>query len=250
MSEFSPGLEGVVAARTAIGHVDGENGRLIYRGYSIGDLASSMTYEEVAHLLWYGELPTTGELAALTAHMAEHRGLSGAAMATLRAMPADADPMDVLRTVLSAQGASATLVRPTLDEAIRLAACLPTILAGFDRLRHGQDIVPPRKDGDHATSYLRMLTGEEPPPEKVASLNAYLVLLADHGMNASTFTARVIASTNSDLCSALVGAVGALKGPAHGGAPALVLKMLEQIGTADNVEPWMRAALGRHERLM
>ena len=250
MTEFSPGLEGIVAARTAIGHVDGENGRLIYRGYSIGDLASAMTYEEVAHLLWFGELPTRGQLAELVERMGRHRGLGAPARATLDAMPVDTDPMDVLRTVLSAQGASPRLQKPDVDQAIRLTACLPTILAGFDRRRKGLPVVPPAPGGDHATSYLRMLTGEEPPPEKVASLNTYMVLLADHGMNASTFTAQLNATTNTDLYSAVVGAVGALKGPAHGGAPALVLDMLRQIGRPENAESWMRDALARKERLM
>jgi citrate synthase len=230
-NEYVPGLEGVIAARTEISLVDGANGRLVYRGYVIADLAENMSFEEVAHLLWYGRLPTRAELDALTLELAGSRALTQAAKTTLAALPADTDPMDVLRSVVSVQGVEHHLEKPTIPLAIHATSSFPTILAGFHRLRQGLEPVKPRADLPHAANYLYMLNGKESPPELVRALNTYLVLLADHGMNASTFTARVIASTDSDLASCLVGAIGALKGPAHGGAPSAVMDQLEQIGT-------------------
>ncbi len=250
MSEFSPGLEGVLAARTVISQVDGENGRLVYRGYVIADLAETMSYEEVAYLLWHGELPDRTQLDELSRKLASKRDLNGAATATLKGLAADSAPMDVLRTVVSAQGVTPRLQKPDLEQAVAYSAAFPTILAAFHRQRQGKDWVAPRAELGHAANYLYMLTGEEPAPEKVQALNSYLVLLADHGMNASTFTARVIASTDSDLASCLVGAIGALKGPAHGGAPSLVMDQLEKIGGPENAERWGREALDRKERFM
>jgi citrate synthase len=250
MSEFSPGLEGVLAARTVISMVDGQNGRLVYRGYVIADLAETMSFEEVAYLLWHGELPNRSQLEELDQALRSRRGLDGAAVAALRGLGAESMPMDVLRTVVSAQGVDSHLRKPDLEQAIAYAAAFPTILAAFHRQRQGLEWLDPRDDLGHAANYLYMLTGEVPDPEKVQALNSYLVLLADHGMNASTFTARVIASTDSDLASCLVGAIGALKGPAHGGAPSLVMDQLEKIGSPDNAERWGREALERKERFM
>ena len=230
MSQYVPGLEGIVAAQTAISLVDGSNGRLVYRGYVIADLAEQMSFEEVAHLLWYGRLPTRAELDALTLELAGSRALTPAAMTTLEALPKDTDPMDVLRSVVSVQGIEHRLEKPTIPLAVHATASFPTILASFHRRRQGSPPVKPRADLAHAANYLYMLNGKESSPELVRALNTYLVLLADHGMNASTFTARVIASTDSDLASCLVGAIGALKGPAHGGAPSQVMDQLEQIG--------------------
>jgi citrate synthase len=171
-------------------------------------------------------------------------------MATLEALPADTDPMDVLRSVVSVQGVEHKLQKPTIPLAIHATASFPTILASFHRQTQGLKPVEPRADLGHAANYLYMLNGKEASPEIVQALNTYLVLLADHGMNASTFTARVIASTDSDLASCLVGAIGALKGPAHGGAPSAVMDQLEQIGTADNAEHWMREARKQKVRFM
>ena len=249
-SEYVPGLEGIIAARTEISMVDGANGRLVYRGYVIADLAEEMSFEEVAHLLWYGRLPSRAELDALTLELAGSRTLTDAAFSTLKAMPSETDPMDVLRSVVSVQGVEHRLQKPTIPLAIHATASFPTILAGFHRLQQGLEPVKPRADLGHAANYLYQLNGKESPPELVRALNTYLVLLADHGMNASTFTARVIASTDSDLASCLVGAIGALKGPAHGGAPSAVMDQLEQIGTAANAERWMREARKRKERFM
>jgi citrate synthase len=250
MSEFSPGLEGVLAARTVISMVDGQNGRLVYRGYVIADLAETMSFEEVAYLLWHGELPDRSQLEELDHALRSRRGLDKAAVAALRGLDADSMPMDVLRTVVSAQGVDSHLRKPDLEQAIAYAAAFPTVLAAFHRQRQGKEWIEPRQDLGHAANYLYMLSGEVPSDEKVQALNSYLVLLADHGMNASTFTARVIASTDSDLASCLVGAIGALKGPAHGGAPSLVMDQLEKIGTPDNAEKWGREALERKERFM
>jgi citrate synthase len=249
-TEFVPGLEGVIAARTEISLVDGANGRLVYRGYVISDLAEEMSFEEVAHLLWNGSLPNRAQLEALTRELAASRKLTPAATATLAALPVDTDPMDVLRSVVSVQGVEHKLEKPTIPLAVHATASFPTILASFHRRQQGLEPIEPRTDLGHAANYLYMLNGKESTPALVHGLNTYLVLLADHGMNASTFTARVIASTDSDLASCLVGAIGALKGPAHGGAPSAVMDQLEQIGTAENAEHWMREARKQKVRFM
>jgi len=247
--EFSPGLEGVVAAQTAVSEVDGANGRLIYRGgYLIEDLAPTVTYEEVAYLLWHGELPDQAELDALRKQMASARALNKAARGALMSTDPATDPMDVLRTVVSAQGASKALVQPTLEEAVALTAVFPTIVAAAHRRRLGHDVLDPREDLSHAANLLWMMEGKEPGAERVHWLDSYLLLLADHGLNASTFAARVIASTGSDLTSSVVGAIGALKGPAHGGATLAARTMLDKIGSEANAEKWLREAHERHER--
>jgi len=247
------GLEGVVAASTALSHVYGEEGRLVYRGYDIHELAGRASFEEVAHLLWVGHLPNQNDLNALQAKLEANRELPAAVIEVIRQLPAGAAPMDALRTGLSALGAIDEQRfggLPDLEEAIALAARFPGILAAFFRTRQGKDPISPKTGHNTAQSYLYQLFGNEPEVRHWKPLEAYLVLLADHGMNASTFTARVIASTQSDLCSALTGAVGALKGPLHGGAPSLVLDMLNEIGTADNVDAWLNTALDRGDRLM
>ena len=250
MSSYVPGLEGVVASQTAISMVDGQNGRLVYQGYVIADLAEEMSFEEVAFLLWEGRLPNRAELDALSLELAGHRTLTQAANIALDALPMDTDPMDVLRSVVSVQGVEHRLAKPTVPLAIHATASFPTILAMFFRRQNGLEPVKPRADLGHAANYLYMMNGKEASPEIVRALNTYLVLLADHGMNASTFTARVIASTESDLTSSLVGAIGALKGPAHGGAPSAVLEQLETIGEADDAETHMREMRGRKEKFM
>jgi len=247
------GLEGVVAASTALSHVFGEEGRLVYRGYDIHELAGKASFEEVAYLLWMGELPTASELADLRAKLGAERPLPDQVIEVIRALPASAAPMDALRTGVSALGAIDDRhfdETPDLDEAIALTAKFPGILAAFFRLRQGLEPVAPIAEMNTAQSYLYQLFGREPDEKHWRPLEVYLTLLADHGMNASTFTARVIASTGSDLCSAITGAVGALKGPLHGGAPSKVLDMLEAIGAAENVDAWLTAALDRGERLM
>jgi citrate synthase len=249
VAEFSPGLEGVVAAETAVSEVDGANGRLIYRGgYLIEDLVPATSYEEAAYLLWHGELPNEQELDALGHQIAAARKLKDSARKTLAAMDPQTDPMDVLRTVVSAQGASQTLMKPTLAEAVALTAVFPTIVGAVQRRRHGKDVVEPREDLGHAANLLWCLEGKDPDPRQVHLVDTYLVLLADHGLNASTFAARVVASTGSDLTSCVVGAIAALKGPAHGGATLAARNMLDKIGSAENAEKWLTDAHGRHER--
>lgn len=245
------GLDGVVVASTAISQVFGNEGRLVYHGYEIGQLAGKATFEEVCFLLWKGHLPNQVELDGLRSAMSAQRALPDAVMATVKSMPATADPMDALRTGASAIGAALPISgAATFEQALALTARFPTIVAAFDRLRKGKEPIAPRADLGHAANYLYMLTGEIPPENHVKSLDTYLVLLADHGMNASTFTARVIASTESDICSAIVGGIGALKGPLHGGAPALVMDMLDAIGTVANIKPWIDQALDEHHKLM
>jgi len=251
MAQIAKGLEGVVVADTALSHIDGERGRLIYCGYDIGDLAAHATFEEVAYLLWHGHLPNRAELAEFTGEMARYRTLPPAVVEVIRVLPDSAEPLEVLRTAVSAFAAALDFKgHPSVTHAMALTGSMPSIMATFDRLRRGLPPVPPRADLSHASNYLYMLTGEVPSEQRARALETYLVLTADHGLNASTFTARVIASTLSDMGSAIVGAIGALKGPLHGGAPALVLDMLRAIGKPENAEAWLKAVLDRGERIM
>ena len=244
------GLEGVIAATTALSKVEGTAGRLIYRGYNIHDLARTTSFEEIAYLLWYGKLPTKMELVDLKIQMLEERTLPTAVLQVLNYLPPTAVPMDVLRTAVSAYGAATIQGKPTLDHAIALTERFPLILAAFHRIRNGLEPLEAHPEIGYAANYLYLLTGQMPKEEHVRALDAYLVLLADHGMNASTFTARVIASTESDIASTVVGAIGALKGPLHGGAPSKVQEMLDAIGTEDRAESWLRDSLARGDRLM
>ena len=183
-SKYVPGLEGIIGAQTAISHVDGANGRLIYQGYVIADLAQDMSFEEVAYLLWQGRLPKKSELDSLTMELAANRGLTQAATISLDALPSNTDPMDVLRSVVSVQGVEHRLAKPTAPLAIHATASFPTILATFYRRQQGLEPVAPRRELGHAANYLYMMNGTQASPEIVRALNTYLVLLADHGMNA------------------------------------------------------------------
>ncbi|MFN8592651.1 MAG: citrate/2-methylcitrate synthase [Thermomicrobiales bacterium] len=247
------GLEGVVAASTALSHVFGEQGKLVYRGYDIHELAGRASFEEVAFLLWNGHLPNRSELSDLLNILGQQRALPDHVIDVIKALPASAVPMDALRTGVSSLGAIDAEQFddvPDLSEAMALTAKFPGILAAFFRHRQGLAPVAPKPEHNTAQSYLYQLFDREPEEKHWRPLDVYLTLLADHGMNASTFTARVIASTGSDLVSSITGAVGALKGPLHGGAPSKVLDMLEAIGTADNVDAWLTTALDRGDRLM
>jgi citrate synthase len=244
------GLEGVVAATTTLSKVEGTAGRLIYRGYNIHDLARTTTFEEIAYLLWFGKLPTKVELVDLKVRLLEERTLPKVVLQVLSDLPPTTAPMDALRTAVSAWGAATIEGKPTLDQAIALTARFPLFLAAFHRLRNGLEPLESHPELGYAANYLYLLGGQIPKEEHVKALDAYLILLADHGMNASTFTARVVASTESDIASAVVAAIGALKGPLHGGAPSKVQDMLQAIGTQERAEGWLRDALTRGERLM
>ncbi|HEU4463832.1 MAG TPA: citrate/2-methylcitrate synthase [Gemmatimonadota bacterium] len=235
------GLEGVVVAESEISYVDGQEGRLVYRGFSIEDLAERSTFEETTKLLLDGELPSEPELAAFRAALAAERSLDERTLETIRGFPADAEPMAALRTTVSALG----MVDPdrgddgqeaTRRKAIRLIARLPMIVAACDRARRGEEPVPPRGDLGHAASFLHQLRGEAPDPDDARILDVCLILHAEHGMNASTFSARVTAATLSDIHSAVTSAIGTLKGPLHGGANQEVMKMLLEID-ARGIEP-------------
>ena len=240
---YSPGLEGVIAAESAIGLVDGQNGRLLYRGYPIGQLVKRGTYAEVADLLWTGEWHPGAELLPVAP--------SAAVLTALRQLPRSASPMDALRTAVSVWGAEQGLSWPPAPEQARtLTAFSPSALAAYSRIRRGLEPVAPDPSLDLATGFLQQLTGEAPDAAAARALDAYFVVGAEHGLNASTFTCRVITATRSDLASAVCGAIGALKGPLHGGAPSEVVNQLHEIGSPDRAEGWVRAAVGRGERIM
>ena len=240
------GLEGVVAATTGLSDVDGERGELIIGGYPVGELAARATFEETTWLLWHGELPRAAELDRFRADLAERRELPPATLALLaECARANVDAMDALRI-----GAGALSLAPNGDEPAAIVARFPTIAAAYWRLQRGDEPIPPRRDLDHAANFLYMLSGKEPDAERVRGLETYLNTVVDHGLNASTFTARVITSTGSDLVSAIVGAVGALKGPLHGGAPGPALDMVFEIGDISRAEPILRRKIERGERLM
>ena len=251
----NPGLEGIVVGETVLSNVEGEVGRLTYRGYDIHDLAEHASYEEVVHLLLFGHLPTHQELHELKARLAARRALPSGLIAMMHAIPRDAWPMDVLRTGVSAvahfvphrpDGAHET----SIDTAIDLIAKFPTIVATWDRMRRGLEPIAPDPKLTTAANFLYMRTGELPIREAEQALDTYFVLLADHSYNASTFSARVTASTFADIYGAITAAVATLAGDIHGGAPSKVMTMLEEIGLPDKAEPYVRALLGRGEKIM
>lgn len=244
MAVISAGLEGVVAATTALSDVDGERGELIIGGFPVGELTGHATFEETTWLLWHGDLPSRRALEAFRAELAAERGLPDPTIALLRQCARQQiDAMDALRI-----GAGTISLRS--DDPRVVVAQFPTIVAAFWRLRQGAEPLNPRADLGHAANFLYMLSGEVPDPERVRGLETYLNTVIDHGLNASTFTARVIASTGSDLVSAVVGAVGALKGPLHGGAPGPALDMVFEIADASRAEEILRAKIERGEKLM
>ncbi|HXQ97882.1 MAG TPA: citrate synthase/methylcitrate synthase [Candidatus Limnocylindrales bacterium] len=248
------GLEGVVAAQTRLSHVDGQNGVLIIGGYTVEDLVEHAGLEGAAHLLWRGRLPDRVEQRDLAAQMAELRQLSPLTLDLLRAA-AKAPPIDALRmacATLSLGLSDPNAITPEADfiASMRLTACFPTIVAAHARIAKGQDPIPPRADLPLAANFLYMVHGREVDPAAARALDAYWVTVIDHGMNASTFTARVIASTRSDMVSSVTGALGALKGPLHGGAPGPVLDMLHEIKTTDRAEPWLRNEIAQGRRIM
>ena len=240
---YSPGLEGVLAAETQLGLVDGENGRLMYRGYRIGDLVAHGSFASVANLLWTG---TWDPKARLTAGR-----VPSAVMSALRALPRTAKPMDALRTAVSVWGATQVLDWPPNEiQARALTAFSPSALAAFVRLREDLEPIDPDPKLDLVSGFLYQLTGVRPDKATARALDAYFIVGAEHGLNASTFTARVITSTKSDMASAVTGAIGAMKGPLHGGAPSEVVEQIHKVGSPEHAEEWVRGAIARGERLM
>jgi citrate synthase len=240
---YSPGLEGVIAGETSLSYIDGAAGRLLYRGYRIGDLVERGTYAAVANLLWTGEWDASQRLPTAP--------VPAPVLEVLRAMPKDAKPMDALRTAVSAWGATQDLPwPPTVEQARALTAFSPSALAAFARLRSGKEPIDPDPDLDLTAGFLYQSSGERPDEGTARALDAYFIVGAEHSFNASTFTARVITSTRSDIASAVAGAIGTMKGPLHGGAPSEVVDQLAEVGSADKAEQWIRDTLARGERLM
>ncbi len=228
------GLEGVVATTSGICWIDGEAGVLSYRGIDIHELAAKSTFEECTYLLWFGRLPSKAQLKEFSGQLVAARTVDDRTMAFLKSLPADASPMEVLRTTVSLLGMTDPDDADSSHDAnvrkcVRLTSQIPMVVAAFDRLRKGKDIVPPDAGLSHAGNFLWMLTGEKPIAEADRAFDVALVLHADHELNASTFAARVIAATLSDVHSAITGAIGALKGPLHGGANEAVMKLLYEV---------------------
>lgn len=249
------GLEGIVVAQTRLSKVDGEAGRLYYRGYSIDDLATHATFEETAYLLWFGHLPTKDELAQLHQALVAVRPLRPELMERIVVTPKQAVPMAVVRCAVSCLAhfdpeAEDLSEEASMRKAYLLTSQIASVIAAFHRLRQGLEIIPPREDLSHAANFLYMLTGEEPSEQAAKALDMYLILLADHGFNASTFVARVTASTLSDMYSAITSAVGALKGPLHGAANQRAMEQFMEIGSVDNVVPWFERAKAEKRRIM
>ncbi|WP_156761634.1 bifunctional 2-methylcitrate synthase/citrate synthase [Microbacterium karelineae] len=259
--DIRKGLAGVVVDETAISKVNPDTNSLLYRGYPVQELAATQPFEAIAHLLWHGELPTDDELAAFRAHERAHRALAPEVRAAIDLLPTSAHPMDEVRTALSVIGArdetgsgsvldAAGSVEDNLARSALLFAQLPAIVAYGQRRRRGDQLVEPRDDLDYAANFLWMTFGEEQDPVVVDAFNRSMILYAEHSFNASTFTARVITSTMSDLSSAVVGAVGALKGPLHGGANEAVMHLFDEIGSADRVAAWLDEALAQKRKIM
>jgi citrate synthase len=252
---IAKGLEGIVIAETEISDVNGSEGTLEYRGYPIKELALNALYEEVVFLLWYGKLPTQSDLNTLNKQLIAGRTVPDGVIDILRSVPTSATPTAVLRTAVSAIG----LFDPEADDnspeanvrkAFRLTASMSTLVAAWDRIRNDKELVPPRNDLGLAANFLFMLTGKEADQAKVDAINSYLVMLADHGMNASTFAARVTTSTLSDMYSAITSALGTLKGAAHGGANEKAMRQFIEIGSPEGVDAWFEKSMSSSMRVM
>ena len=261
MTDIKKGLAGVTVDETAVSKVNPETNSLLYRGYPVQELAATQPFEAVAYLLWNGELPDATQLGALRETERAHRALTDDVRAVIDLLPTSAHPMDEVRTAVSVIGARETAgisnvmdavgtPEENLERSIRLWAQLPAVVAYGQRRRRGQELIEPRDDLDYAANFLWMTFGEEAHAAVVDAFNRSMTLYAEHSFNASTFTARVIASTLSDLYSAVIGAIGALKGPLHGGANEAVLHVFTEIGSAENVGPWLDAALADKRKIM
>jgi citrate synthase len=255
MSNTNKGLEGVVIGQTTISQVLGEAGQLIYGGYRIEDLAANTTFEEVCHLLWYGDLPDARQLGALRERFADNMVIDDATLDVVRAVAARSHPMAALRTAISALAAAdpdAEDMSPEANDrkAVRLTAQVITLTAAIERVRRSEDPIAPRRDLGLAANLLYMMHGGDPDDLSERIIDASLILHAEHGMNASTFSARVTASTLADMHSAVTSAIGTLKGTLHGGANERVMQMLLRIERPENAAQWVRDALGRGEKIM
>ncbi|MGZ5435886.1 MAG: citrate/2-methylcitrate synthase [Pyrinomonadaceae bacterium] len=254
-SAVATGLRGVIAAASSIGDVNGEKGELIYQGVNIHDLATKSTFEEVVFLLWNGRLPKRDELDELRQSLSASYQIPESILELIKGFPADADPMDSLRTAVSALALTDKDKRDLSREnsikvATRLTAQFPTIVAAFDRARNGKVFVHPEPKFDIATNFLYMLTGEMPDEFDAHALDVALILQADHELNASTFTARVVAGTLADMYSAVTAAIGALSGPLHGGANTAIMKILLEIDDVNKVEGFVKDALSKKKKIM
>lgn len=254
---FSKGLEDIVAAESAICQIDGQNSKLFYRGYEIGDLCRHSTFEETAYLLLFGRLPTAKELSDFLSKLAAEREVSPDLVRLLENFPKNADPMTALRTGTSLLSfydaeADAKSAESEVRKAIRLIARTPTLVAYNQRLRRGQKIVPPKREASIGTAanFLYMLNGKEAGPVEVEMLNKYLILLAEHDLNASTFAACITASTLSDIYSAIVSAIGTLKGDLHGSANSRAMESIIAVGDVDRVEAYVEEVLQNKKKLM
>ncbi len=237
------GLQNIVVGQTKLSEVNGTEGKLIYAGYAIQDLAANASFEEVIYLLWHGNLPNSAQLEEIKKSLTEHMTLAPEIVTMLKGFPHDATPMAVLRTAVSALGlwdkdADNNAQEHNRRKALFITAQAPAIVAAWERLRHDQEIIAPRTDLGFSANFLYMLRGTEPNAKEVAVIDAYMVLLSEHGMNASTFSARVTTSTLSDMYSAITTALGTLKGAAHGGANEEAMRMFFEIGSPDNVQTW------------
>jgi citrate synthase len=249
------GLRNIEVADTKICSIDGDNGKLIYRGYDILDLVNHSTFEETAYLLLFGDLPNSQELEDFKHRLTEARSLPGPLLKTLYNRPKRADPMDVIQSAitelpdydLNMEEDSKTA---NIRRAIILIGKIPTIIAAWDRIRHSQDVVEPSEEGSHAENFLLLLRGEQPTKEEAKMFDISLILHAEHSFNASTFAAREIASTRAHMYASIAGAVGALSGELHGGANVQVMKMLLEIGEAGNAKNWVRKRLNEGGRIM
>ena len=253
--EIKKGLAGVWADYTAVSKVNPESNSLLYRWYPVQELAATQPFEAVAYLLWYGELPTDEQLADFVAEERANRALDENVKQAIDLVPLEAHPMDVLRTAVSLFGASDPAAfdnsrESDLAKARLLFAKLPAMVAYDQRRRRGEELIDPREDLDYSQNFLWMTFGEVPDPVVADAFNVSMILYAEHSFNASTFTARVITSTIADLYSAVVGAIGALKGPLHGGANEAVMHTFDEIGSADNVGPWLDEALAEKRKIM